>query len=153
MKKLLLLFIASISLMFSSCSKQESSQIVKINHETYFGECFGYCITKTQFTSDNFLKKTLGWTEDANFPEINCTDSSTSEWEDIISLIDFEDFKNYKEIYGCPDCADGGGEILKIFTEEESYEILIEFSDFPEGLKPIFDKIKEIVENDENWDC
>ena len=39
---------------------------------------------------------------------------SQEEWQQLVTLIDFEYFQSLDDVYGCPDCSDGGSEFIVI---------------------------------------
>lgn len=87
-----------------------------INSGTSYGECWGYCISELdlQGTEANF--QIYGWWEaDPDFPTLSIESTiSTNEWNEILDSFNFDEYTQLDDVYGCPDCADGGSEWIEI---------------------------------------
>ncbi|SVD24477.1 uncharacterized protein METZ01_LOCUS377331, partial [marine metagenome] len=83
---------------------------IQINSGTSYGECWGYCVFELELDNSNALFTASGWGW-YEFPDLLLEDNLSQEmWQQIIELIDFEYFQSLDDVYGCPDCADGGAE-------------------------------------------
>ena len=90
-----------------------------INSGTSYGECWGYCISELdlQGTEANF--QIYGWWEDdPDFPSLFLEATiSIMEWNGILDSFNFDEYIELDDVYGCPDCADGGSEWIEITHE------------------------------------
>jgi len=78
----------------------------------YYGECIGYCITTVTFLTDGEVELLAeGWNEEGNDLEPTTatgtlSDAAASDWETLLAEVNS---LTLDEVYGCPDCDDGGG--------------------------------------------
>jgi hypothetical protein len=111
----------------------ESEEGVVIEYGTSFGFCLGYCSRELKVSSSGLLFTKTGTEED--LPEVHCTaDLSSEKFTDLIQPFDMEGFFLLEEIIGCPDCADGGAEWLKITTQKRSHKVTFEYLNEPDIL-------------------
>ena len=90
---------------------------IQINSGTSYGECWGYCVFELELDNSNALFTASGWGW-YEFPDLFLEDNLSQEmWQQIIELIDFEYFQSLDDVYGCPDCADGGAEFIEIIYD------------------------------------
>ncbi len=119
----------------------ENSNIEYIKTGTSFGHCLGYCQEIFTITSDkiNYVAKINGEPLPA-YPEITRNDPFTeTDYNNLVKLIDLNNFKTLPERIGCPDCADGGAEWIEIKYGNTVKKVEFEFN------KPI-DKITSLLE-------
>ncbi|MGR3809272.1 hypothetical protein [Jiulongibacter sp. NS-SX5] len=141
--KAILFAILTIVLMsFSSCEKMKikSENGLKITTGTFFGECVGRCFQQVTFTTDS---------PDLIYevrPYLNGTSNGDLVFEDIISederkeiadSFKFSSFLELEDIYGCPDCADGGGEFIEISDGETSHKVTFEYFSTVKGIEKL----------------
>ena len=66
------------------------------------------------------------------------------DWQEIINAAsNFDAFKNLNEVYGCPDCADGGAEFIEIIKNEEVHRVTFEYNKSVQR----FEKLIELMRN------
>jgi len=93
---------------------------IQINSGTSFGECWGYCVFELELDNSNALFKASNWGWDpyGELPDLILEDNLNQiVWQQLVDLIDFEYFQSLDDIYGCPDCADGGAEFIEIIYD------------------------------------
>ncbi len=102
-------------------------QSIRIDTGTSYGECWGYCIYQL-ILEDGYARFTVyGWTDDLQFPDLVVEEMLlTVQWNQIMQLIDFEIFVSLDDVYGCPDCADGGAEWIEISMEDHIKRVTFE---------------------------
>ena len=106
-----------------------------INSGTSYGECWGYCISELdlQGTEANF--QIYGWWEDdPDFPTLSIESTiSTNEWNEILDSFNFDEYTQLDDVYGCPDCADGGSEWIEITHDGMTKRVTFEaYNSIPE---------------------
>ena len=111
MKKLLLIFI--VAMLLFGCS---SSNDIKLNDNDYliFGHFYGFCLGENcielfKLTNDKLYEDTL---DNYNGSPVNFEELSNEKFEQVKDLIDALPtilLTDTEEVFGCPDCADGGG--------------------------------------------
>ncbi len=78
---------------------------------TSFGECIGYCIAELTVDGTTATLTYSGWGRDRNFPDIRYERTlRASERTRLDRAFDRTALHRADEVYGCPDCADGGAE-------------------------------------------
>ena len=90
---------------------------IQINSGTSYGECWGYCVFELELDNSSALFKasSWGWDPYGELPDLILEDNLNQiVWQQLINLIDFEYFLSLEDVYGCPDCADGGAEFIEI---------------------------------------
>ncbi len=100
----------------------------------YFGECWGDCQGRLDLASDgSFVFETFGW-EDEVYLSVagNLTDDTLT---DIEEAYDELERVGLESVYGCPDCADGGGEYVEFASGVDPLRIDWEFGNSPEEIK------------------
>ena len=123
-----------IVLVTFSCTKDENSDIKEINYGTSFGECIGYCIT-TMIVDADSIKVIKGSWLNSVIPIKYSDPVKINEWIKLCGHFDKDSFFNMKEIYGCPDCADGGAEWLEIVLDNgEHHKVTFEYHNEPDEL-------------------
>ena len=90
---------------------------IQINSGTSYGLCWGYCVFELELDNNSALFKasSWGWDPYGELPDLILEDNLNQiVWQQLINLIDFEYFLSLEDVYGCPDCADGGAEFIEI---------------------------------------
>lgn len=148
-----LIFIIGIILLFGSCEDTtelemlDDSEIISMEYGTSFGECNGYCINSISLNESKIEFRATGWDSGVDLPEMSFSkDISKQEWEELIQKINFYAFRNLEEVIGCPDCADGGAEWVKIITNNVSHKVTFEYENEPEQLEEMIDDLREYLE-------
>ena len=93
---------------------------IQINSGTSFGECWGYCVFELELDNSSALFKasSWGWDPYGELPDLILEDNLNQiVWQQLVDLIDFEYFQSLDDVYGCPDCADGGAEFIEIIYD------------------------------------
>lgn len=86
-----------------------------------FGECYGFCESKVEFTSNGVLNTRFRWSDEKETTEyIGIADSIYNE---LITSIDYKEFIEFDEYLGCGDCADGGNEWIEIKNGEQTRKL------------------------------
>ena len=93
---------------------------IQIHSWTSYGECWGYCVFELELDNNSALFKasSWGWDPYGELPDLILEDNLNQiVWQQLINLIDFEYFLSLEDVYGCPDCADGGAEFIEIIYD------------------------------------
>ena len=101
---------------------------IQINSGTSYGECWGYCVFELELDNSNALFTASSWGSWYDeFLDLLLEDNlSQEEWQQLVALIDFEYFQSLDDVYGCPDCADGGAEFIEIIYDGISKQVTFE---------------------------
>lgn len=149
MKSVMSLSLCLLLLYMLSCENEEH-QLGTLNYIAYgtsFGECLGYCNQYMKVYPEVATLSKTGWENLGQLPEIQC--SLPLESYEYISLKDSMDVGNFfslDEIYGCPDCADGGAEWVEISFDTLKHRVTFEYLNEPEELTPVVTALRELKE-------
>ena len=101
---------------------------IQINSGTSYGECWGYCVFELELDNSNALFTASSWGSWYDeFLDLLLEDNlSQEEWQQLVALIDFEYFQSLDDVYGCPDCADGGAEFIEIVYDGVAKQVTFE---------------------------
>ncbi len=141
MKKTIALIV--LSLFCLQCA-EETTGGTHLNSGTSFGECAGYCVRDLQINADSAVYTVSSW-DASNYPELRYSDElTTTEWDDLLALMDLDLFQAYDDVIGCPDCADGGAEWIQVIRGDFSKTITFEYGDTLVDLQPLIDKVRDL---------
>ena len=138
-------------LMFLSlvaCDRDEPS-LGTVNYLAYgssFGECLGYCNHIMKVYPQAATLSIFSWQESGEYPDKQCTLPLESyEFISIRDSVDVGNFFSLDEVYGCPDCADGGAEWVEISFDTMKHRVTFEYLHEPEELTPIVTALRELA--------
>ena len=116
---------------------------ILIHYGTSFGECIGYCITELTVEDGHATWVRNGWDRDmVEMPEIRVErDLSGEDWAILRSLARLDVLKSLQDVYGCPDCLDGGAEWVELAEEDQAKRVTIEYG---ETLQPVAGLLHEL---------
>jgi len=150
--KFQIIFLLSVLGLFSSCSQNKSTKesvnrqvekILSMHHGESFGMCDGFCIVVFSYSKNTKVRLQKKWRSDE--AKSDTTVLQTKEWEKIVDLINLDDFFNLNEIYGCPDCTDGGSEWIEIKTTNRNYKVTYDYGkvEIPE-IQKLIHKLRQL---------
>ncbi|MBJ2176493.1 hypothetical protein JBL43_19745 [Aureibaculum sp. A20] len=150
MKKLFLLLFAIGGLI--SCNNDDDN--IEINEQNFlifghfYGECFGEgCVETFKLTDKKLYEDTL---DDYSGQNLEFIALENDKFEDVKNLGDFfpNQLLNESEtVFGCPDCADGGGLFIQ-YSENgnvKSWRIDQDKNNVPTYLHNFIDKVNEKI--------
>lgn len=92
-----------------------------------FGECRGYCWQEMILDEEAMVLVSRGWDE-ATYPErVYKEEMDPVLWRRLQSVADFAVFDRLNEVYGCPDCADGGSEWVSVNLSGRMETVKLEY--------------------------
>ena len=122
---------------------------VQLNSGTSYGECWGYCVFELELDNSNALFTASGWGW-YEFPDLLLEDNLNQEmWQQVIELIDFEYFQSLDDVYGCPDCADGGAEFIEIIYDGVAKQVTFDAYTEIDGIQELTILLRDL--RDEYW--
>lgn len=149
MKKILPAFIAAL-LLSVSCSDDEigltKTSYLVFGH--FYGECIGEgCVETFKLTNAKLFEDTV---DDYSGKEFNFVELEDGTFEQVKDLIDFfpsQLFMEKDRIFGCPDCADGGGLFIQYSQNGnvKSWRIDQDKDNVPSYLHKFMDKVNEKI--------
>ena len=121
---------------------------IHINSGTSYGECMGYCINELKIDNGNVEYLAEAWYESNQFPDLIIEDNLDEiVWSELVELIDFDYFMSLDDIYGCPDCSDGGAEWIEIIINGEDKIVIFDAYSEIEGIEELILLLREIRDN------
>ena len=131
-----------LSALLFSCDTKKDASPTLISSGTSFGECAGYCVRSIEISSGKLLYRASSW-NDPTHPTVDYDSKlSAAEWSELIALVDIETLQSYPDVIGCPDCADGGAEWVKVETADGSKQITFEYGDSLSTIQPLIDHLR-----------
>lgn len=152
MKMLKIISIPLVIIVFSgiSCSIEsdissvDSEYGIIINSGTSYGMCIGYCIRSLDLSGTEAEYNMISYQPEQHPYKSIKGMITIIEWNDIVAEINEDTIKSMKDVYGCPDCADGGAEWLELITDSYSKKITFEVNDVPHSIVNLVSKLRAI---------
>jgi hypothetical protein len=130
--KILLASLLIISL--NSCNILESQDVSAFSGYTIksgqsFGFCIGKCYSEITINGQNvellIKERVIGGGEDTKYKYAESLPTTTVNG--IQKSLEIDKFFALNEVYGCPDCSDGGAEWIEIITDKDkSHKVTFE---------------------------
>lgn len=109
-----------------------------------FGECTGLCKGDFTINEEERVLQLSTWNEN-DTPEEYEGDLTPSTWVDIQNSIDLESFCMMDDVYGCPDCADGGAEFVTLPCDGVDKTVTFDFETRSlDQLNPLLELIRPL---------
>ncbi len=119
-----------------------------IRHGIFFGECAGYCVSKIEVSGSEVIYKARysGPSRESPPPERTRRASITADaWNQLLSSVQESEFLKLNDRYGCPDCADQGGEWIEIrFADGKAKKVTFDYNRPPKEVLDIVKKLQVI---------
>ena len=134
----------------SSCQisgpSEEVRGVSQINSGTSFGFCIGYCHTELTIQSSELTFSRKSWDRGDSTPPDQLVERtiSSSLWRSLVDLVEFEVITQMKDVYGCPDCTDGGSEWIEITHLGVSKRVTFEYNAILEPISVLVDSLRSI---------
>ncbi len=124
---------------------------IQINSGTSYGECWGYCVFELELDNSNALFTASSWGSWYDeFLDLLLEDNLSQEaWQQLVTLIDFEYFQSLDDVYGCPDCADGGAEFIEIIYDGVAKQVTFDAYTEIDGIQELTILLRDL--RDEYW--
>lgn len=151
LRSFFLLFV--LSLFLGSCQisgpDDPESGVTQIRSGISFGFCIGYCITELVVESRSSRLTRRAWDKGRQGPPDQLLEKELSRetWQKLTALVDFEILDGMSEVYGCPDCADGGSEWIEVTSGDRTKKVLFEFNAVLEPISALVDTLRSIRES------
>lgn len=150
MKKLIAIF-PVFFLSFWSCQMSETvapgeADIVQLKSGQSFGMCMGVCFNEMIIDTEKITLKQVDYLErGGNTKEYEHVEKGAAiKSAAIFQKISQPKFLSLKEVYGCPDCADGGREWLEItFKNGKTKRVEFEYGSVLDGFEEITKQLRE----------
>ncbi|NQV31003.1 MAG: hypothetical protein HQ508_08965 [Candidatus Marinimicrobia bacterium] len=131
-----------ISTVLLSCEAKNETDSTLISSGTSFGECAGYCVRLLEISTEKLLYRASSWNDPFHPTTEYDSKLNAAEWSELLALVDLEVLQSYENVIGCPDCADGGAEWIKVETAEGSMQITFEYGDSLSTIQPLLDQLR-----------
>ena len=142
----LLLLVAS-PILTASCDDAPFGHLpddAVIRWGTSFGECIGYCTQEVEVTP-TLARLTRTSSDPSHYPaRVEERDVSGATWSDLRAAVEASDITSLDDIYGCPDCADGGAEWVEVETQGSKKKVVFEAGDPPRGVASLVDALRSV---------
>lgn len=114
---------------------------------TSFGECLGYCWKEVILDEEAIVVIARGWDAEA-YPEKVYEEKMKPElWAQLQTTADFSTLEQMDEVYGCPDCADGGAEWVTMTLSGRIETVKFEYGAKLEPLAGLLELLRAVRED------
>ncbi len=127
-------------------------RVVAVHAGASFGECLGYCWTELRVAPDSSVFEAIGYGLNEPLPTLyDSTGTEGSFWAYVASLAGRAPIEVLQEVYGCPDCADGGAEWVEfVYNDASTRRVTFEYGDPPQALAALADTLRTVRETFRN---
>lgn len=143
-------------LVFYSCNKDDEIELTQADFLVFghfYGECLGEkCVETFKLTDKSLFEDTI---DDYSGQKLEFIELSNDKFEQVKNLVDFfpNQLLNQSEtVFGCPDCADGGGLFIQ-YSENgnvKSWRIDQDKSNVPDYLYEFMDMVNAKIDSINN---
>ena len=148
--KNLIILIFCLMPVFNSCSYEEVAPEIKektLKYGVSFGMCVGPCNRELIYSNGTLNYKVIttasrGGGGDRT-EKIYSETITNTDFTAVQNAISFESFVKLPEIYGCPDCADGGAEYIEMTQGGVTHKVTIEYGSENKDLSTILVKLRK----------
>jgi hypothetical protein len=151
MNKLTITTVATILLCILSCAKDDKVLLTNNNYFVfgrYYGMCDGNnCVLTYKLTSEKLYEDTRHNYQAQNFNFVELGKNKFELAKDLIQFFPVELLSSKDSIFGCPDCGDQGGLLVKYVEngKEKTWRIDQSKNAIPIYLHNFRDKINEKI--------
>lgn len=124
-----------------------TTEKLTIEQGTSYGMCMGYCRRQITITQDSvvFVKKAWGRGAGQDLPDSVFTGTiSPSEWNTLVAAADQASIMGLDSVIGCPDCADGGAEYVKLTRGAQTGKITFDARASVPRIQTLLDRVRAI---------
>ncbi|CAF1504123.1 unnamed protein product [Rotaria sordida] len=142
-------YLCIVSLLTVVYSQFETKNVRSISSGLSFGRCRGHCQQSINITSS---PPELVASKQPNFPQESYPPVqrqfpfSSTQWEQLVSLLDLETFTALDDRIGCPGCADGGIEWIQVDWADATKRVTFESGQLFKGLEGLVVNLRQMRE-------
>lgn len=133
-----------------SCEEKTSVEpfngnIIRVKSGQSFGMCMGKCYNELIVENNSVVLKQIERKERGGETETieHRDDSRLNQIKNDLNSFPKEKFLTLQEVYGCPDCADGGAEWLEVeFSNGTVKKVGFEYGASVEGFEKIISSLR-----------
>lgn len=129
----------------SSETRPADGELV-LSYGTSFGECIGYCQTELTLTAASItytLRSQVTMQPDRRY----VSRMPPGLWRDLTARVAAIRFEALDDVYGCPDCADGGAEWVEVHEGLFAKRVTFEYRNAPEPLGALTEDLRAMAES------
>lgn len=133
LRRIVFLLACCFLLGFSTCqpapaeSSVSTDEPVVVRNGTSFGMCIGYCWTELRIDRTRTVLVSRGWDRSTHPERTYETPTDPDLWKRVQALLDVETIETMDDVYGCPDCADGGAEWVEVAIDGRQKKVTFEY--------------------------
>lgn len=139
------LIVATTACGGSPFSAVNGSEDLVLRSGTSFGECIGYCRHEIEIDPTEIVVTESSWSPGQLPTRVTRATITPAEWSELVELVGQYDLRGLEEVYGCPDCADGGAEWIEVQKGDVTRRVAFQYgaSDVPR-VQPLVERLREI---------
>jgi hypothetical protein len=141
-----LLVVGAITVLGGGCKYPADADLQAgvLRWGTSFGMCAGYCKQELAIGSTRLQLTRTSWNAQQNPPVVQEQTFTEADWRRLLERVDGDRVRGLNEVYGCPDCADGGAEWVEIETPTFKKKITFEYNKPPAELKDAVEALRAL---------
>lgn len=132
-----------LGMLFFGC-EQNDPVTLTISSGSSFGECGGYCLRDLVITEESLTYTATGHDPSTYPPRVLDGVLDPTEWELLLANLDLQALESYADIIGCPDCADGGAEYIRVDFSDGFKQVTFEYGDTLSNIQPLIDQMRDL---------
>jgi hypothetical protein len=145
--------IASVGLLAAACTPVETEPELALTTTTAavirwgssFGMCAGYCYEDLEINNAT-IRLTRTSRNPAQSPRVVERPFSREAWQALLQGMAAAGLDRLEDVYGCPDCADGGAEWVELESRDGRKRVTFEFGSGPEPLQQVISELRSLRE-------
>jgi hypothetical protein len=108
-----------------------------------FGMCAGYCREELQIDGEVVRLTRRSWS--ATQPERVEEQPFTGDaWRALVQRVTAAQVDRLQDVYGCPDCADGGAEYVEVENGDSRKRVTFEYGSGPGQLRAVLTELRAL---------
>ena len=145
-RSLILVGLAGLALSTGACDESPTgaSDVSFIEWQSSFGFCLptSYCTTRLRVTG----REAVLTLESRELPPLTTqTELTVAEADALAEAAAQARFAGLGPVVGCPDCADGGAEMLTVMVGDEQRSVTFEYEARLDPLEPLLGQMRSLV--------
>ncbi len=110
---------------------------------TSFGMCAGYCREELEIGGSVLRLTRRSWSP-TQPEQVAEQPFSSDAWRTLRERMDAARIDRLQDVYGCPDCADGGAEWVELENGDSKKRVTFEFGSGPSPLQSVLTELRAL---------
>ncbi len=137
--------IVGAAALVSACSPGSNdlrSEDPIIRWGTSFGMCAGYCREELEIDGATIRLTRRSWDPARQPTRIEEQSLSRAAWRQLVARLEAANLNTLQDVYGCPDCADGGAEWVEMESAVARKRVTFDYARGPRQLEALLTELR-----------